>query len=140
MQSLSVGGVDGTTRNRFRGSSAAHRVRAKTGTLNGVSCLSGYVGEGPDVLVFSILVEGHRRRAVASVRAAQVSAVNAMMRFSRKAEGPPLPQDEEGTPSTDYENGDEIEDSDVTVPASSGENSGESSRSTDPEPGTKSAN
>ncbi len=41
LQSLSVGGVDGTTRNRFRGSSAAERVRAKTGTLNGVSCLSG---------------------------------------------------------------------------------------------------
>ena len=47
LQSLSVGGVDGTTRNRFRGSSAAERVRAKTGTLNGVSCLSGYVGDNP---------------------------------------------------------------------------------------------
>jgi len=44
LQSLSVGGVDGTTRNRFLGSSAAERVRAKTGTLNGVSCLSGYRG------------------------------------------------------------------------------------------------
>jgi D-alanyl-D-alanine carboxypeptidase/D-alanyl-D-alanine-endopeptidase (penicillin-binding protein 4) len=41
LQSLSVGGVDGTTHNRFRGSAAAERVRAKTGTLNGVSCLSG---------------------------------------------------------------------------------------------------
>ena len=109
MQSLSVGGVDGTTRNRFRGSSAAHRVRAKTGTLTGVSCLSGYVGEGSDVLVFSILVEGHKRRAVTSVRAAQVSAVNAMMRFARKAEGP-LP-DEESTPSADLETGAEAEES-----------------------------
>jgi D-alanyl-D-alanine carboxypeptidase/D-alanyl-D-alanine-endopeptidase (penicillin-binding protein 4) len=105
MQSLSVGGVDGTTRNRFRGSSASHRVRAKTGTLTGVSCLSGYVGDASDVLVFSILVEGHRQRAVTSIRAAQVSAVNAMMRFARKAEGP-LP-DEESIPSTDLETGDE---------------------------------
>jgi D-alanyl-D-alanine carboxypeptidase/D-alanyl-D-alanine-endopeptidase (penicillin-binding protein 4) len=109
MQSLSVGGVDGTTRNRFRGSSAAHRVRAKTGTLTGVSCLSGYVGDGSDVLVFSILVEGHKRRAVTSVRAAQVSAVNAMMRFARKAEGP-LP-DEESVPSSDLETGAEAEES-----------------------------
>jgi D-alanyl-D-alanine carboxypeptidase/D-alanyl-D-alanine-endopeptidase (penicillin-binding protein 4) len=105
MQSLSVGGVDGTTRNRFRGSLASHRVRAKTGTLNGVSCLSGYVGDGLDVLVFSILVEGHRQRAVTSIRGAQVSAVNAMMRFARKAEGP-LP-DEESAPNTDLETGDE---------------------------------
>ena len=109
MQSLSVGGVDGTTRNRFRGSSAAHRVRAKTGTLTGVSCLSGYVGDGSDVLVFSILVEGHRRLAVTSVRAAQVSAVNAMMRFARKAESPP--PDEDIVPSTDLETGDEADES-----------------------------
>jgi serine-type D-Ala-D-Ala carboxypeptidase/endopeptidase (penicillin-binding protein 4) len=109
MQSLSVGGVDGTTRNRFRGSSAAHRVRAKTGTLTGVSCLSGYVGDGSEVLVFSILVEGHRKRAVTGVRSAQVSAVNAMMRFARKAEGP-LP-DEEIIPSTDLETGAEAEES-----------------------------
>jgi D-alanyl-D-alanine carboxypeptidase/D-alanyl-D-alanine-endopeptidase (penicillin-binding protein 4) len=109
MQSLSVGGVDGTTRNRFRGTSAAHRVRAKTGTLTGVSCLSGYVGDGSDVLVFSILVEGHRSRAVTSVRAAQVSAVNAMMRFARKGESP-LP-DSESIPSSDLETGAEAEES-----------------------------
>jgi D-alanyl-D-alanine carboxypeptidase/D-alanyl-D-alanine-endopeptidase (penicillin-binding protein 4) len=88
LQSLSVGGVDGTTRNRFRNSSAAERVRAKTGTLNGVSCLSGYVGDKSDVVAFSIMVEGHRHRAVTSVRSAQVSAVNAMMRYARGTLGP----------------------------------------------------
>jgi D-alanyl-D-alanine carboxypeptidase/D-alanyl-D-alanine-endopeptidase (penicillin-binding protein 4) len=111
MQSLSVGGVDGTTRNRFRGSSAAHRVRAKTGTLNGVSCLSGFVGDGAEILAFSILVEGHRRRAVASVRLAQVSAVNAMMRFARGSMGP-LPV-EETTPGNDFETGDETDEEDT---------------------------
>jgi len=120
MQSLSVGGVDGTTRNRFHGSSASHRVRAKTGTLNGVSCLSGYVGDASDVLVFSILVEGHRKRAVPTIRAAQVSAVNAMMRFSRKAEGP-IP-DEEAIPNTDLETGAEAEESEG-APLESGESS-----------------
>ena len=108
MQSLSVGGVDGTTRNRFRGTLAARRVRAKTGTLTGVSCLSGFVGDASDVLVFSILVEGHRRRAVPSVRAAQVSAVNAMMRFARKGEGP-LPDESSILNSTDFESGEELD-------------------------------
>jgi D-alanyl-D-alanine carboxypeptidase/D-alanyl-D-alanine-endopeptidase (penicillin-binding protein 4) len=107
MQSLSVGGVDGTTRNRFRGTSAAHRVRAKTGTLTGVSCLSGFVGDGSDILAFSILVEGHRKRAVPAVRGAQVSAVNAMMRFARRAAGV-LPSDE-GASGTDFETGDEVD-------------------------------
>lgn len=119
MQSLSVGGVDGTTRNRFRGSSAAHRVRSKTGTLNGVSCLSGFVGDGPEILAFSILVEGHRARSVPSVRAAQVSAVNAMMRFARGSAGP-LPV-EELAPGNDFETGDETDDEDTA--ASEGEGS-----------------
>ena len=114
MQSLSVGGVDGTTRNRFRGTSAAHRVRAKTGTLTGVSCLSGFVGDGSDILAFSILVEGHRRRAVPAVRGAQVSAVNAMMRFARRAAGA-LPT-EEGGSEADFENGDE-QDENEAAPA-----------------------
>jgi D-alanyl-D-alanine carboxypeptidase/D-alanyl-D-alanine-endopeptidase (penicillin-binding protein 4) len=87
LQSLSVGGVDGTTRNRFKGTLAAERVRAKTGTLRGKSCLSGLVGDGPDVLAFSILVEGLRGRSLAAVRGAQVTCVNAMMRYVRDAQG-----------------------------------------------------
>jgi len=127
VQSLSVGGVDGTTKNRFFGSSAAHRVRAKTGTLNGVSCLSGYVGDDADVLVFSILVEGHRKRAVPKVRAAQVAAVNAMMRFARRAAGPPPA--EEATPGSDLETGGETEES-VDLPS---ESPAEGTDSSDPE-------
>jgi len=105
LQSLSVGGVDGTTRNRFRGSSAAERVRAKTGTLNGVSCLSGYVGDKSDVVAFSIMVEGHRHRAVTSVRSAQVSAVNAMMRYARGSLG--SAPAEQAMPTEDLETGGE---------------------------------
>lgn len=107
LQSLSVGGVDGTTRNRFRDTTAAHRVRAKTGTLAGVSCLSGFVGEGSEILAFSILVEGHRRSAVSAVRSAQVSAVNAMMHFARRAAV--APTGEEGATGTDFENGEELD-------------------------------
>jgi serine-type D-Ala-D-Ala carboxypeptidase/endopeptidase (penicillin-binding protein 4) len=121
MQSLSVGGVDGTTRNRFRGSSAAHRVRAKTGTLNGVSCLSGFVGDGSEILAFSILVEGHRKRSVPSVRGAQVSAVNAMMRFAKRVAGP-LPGDD-AAPGSDFETGDEADEGDAEADAESSEKS-----------------
>jgi len=62
-------------------------VRAKTGTLAGKSCLSGLVGDGPDVLAFSILVEGLRGRSLHAVRSAQVTCVNAMMRYVREARG-----------------------------------------------------
>ena len=54
---LSIGGVDGTLRKRFRGELTKRRVRAKTGTLDDVISLSGYVlrdgARGP--VAFSIL-------------------------------------------------------------------------------------
>jgi D-alanyl-D-alanine carboxypeptidase/D-alanyl-D-alanine-endopeptidase (penicillin-binding protein 4) len=87
LQSLSVGGIDGTTRNRFKGTLAARRVRAKTGTLNGKSCLSGLVGDGDDVMVFSMMVQGFRGKSLPAVRASQVGAVTAMMRFVREGSG-----------------------------------------------------
>jgi D-alanyl-D-alanine carboxypeptidase/D-alanyl-D-alanine-endopeptidase (penicillin-binding protein 4) len=110
VQSLSIGGVDGTTRNRFRGSPAAERVRAKTGTLQGKSCLSGYVGDGHEILVFSILVDGLRGRklGLAAVRAAQVNAVNAMMRYARGVLG--APPEDENPPGMDLETGEEEQD------------------------------
>jgi len=54
---LAIGGVDGTLRKRFRDDVGRRRVRAKTGTLDDVIALSGYVlrdaGRGP--IAFSIL-------------------------------------------------------------------------------------
>ena len=106
LQSLSVGGVDGTTRNRFKGTIAAERVRAKTGTLNGKSCLSGLVGDGSDVLAFSILVEGIRGRHLAEVRGAQVGCVNAMMRYVYESlDGPKPLEASRAGPTTDFETG-----------------------------------
>ena len=107
MQSLSVGGIDGTTRNRFKGTIAAERVRAKTGTLHGKSCLSGLVGDGSDVLAFSILVEGIRGHHLAEVRGAQVGCVNAMMRYVYDAAGGarPLEVARSGAPTNDFETG-----------------------------------
>jgi len=91
LASLAVGGIDGTIRGRFLGTDAVGLVRAKTGTLSGVSALSGYVGDTGDVLVFSIFVEGFRHRTLAAVRRAQVRMVEAMLAYLRSDEAKPRP-------------------------------------------------
>jgi serine-type D-Ala-D-Ala carboxypeptidase/endopeptidase (penicillin-binding protein 4) len=94
LASLAIAGIDGTIRNRFLGTDAVGLVRAKTGTLTGVSALSGYVGEKDDVLVFTIFVEGFRHRRVNEVRHAQVQMVEAMLKYLRADE--PAPAGEPG--------------------------------------------
>lgn len=57
--SLTIGGVDGTLRNRFRGTAAAGNIRGKTGTIDQVSALSGYITTaGGEQLVLSIVING----------------------------------------------------------------------------------
>jgi D-alanyl-D-alanine carboxypeptidase/D-alanyl-D-alanine-endopeptidase (penicillin-binding protein 4) len=57
---LSIGGADGTLRHRFRGWSRERAIRAKTGTLDAVASLSGYVlsPSGRSPVAFSIFVNG----------------------------------------------------------------------------------
>ena len=57
LSSLPIAGVDGTLRNRMQGMYAEKTLRAKTGTLSGVSALAGYTvtAEG-EVLAFGILI------------------------------------------------------------------------------------
>jgi serine-type D-Ala-D-Ala carboxypeptidase/endopeptidase (penicillin-binding protein 4) len=58
MTSLPVSGRDGTT--RWRMDAAQGWIRAKTGTLENVSALSGYVGlPSGEVLAFSVIVNDH---------------------------------------------------------------------------------
>ena len=54
--SLAIAGQDGTLAGRMGGTSAAGRCRGKTGTLSGVSALSGYCGSDKGVVAFSILM------------------------------------------------------------------------------------
>ena len=61
LASLAVSGADGTLANRMAGSAAERYVRAKTGTLAKVSCLSGVAGApGQKPLVFSFLMNDVR--------------------------------------------------------------------------------
>ena len=54
---LPVGGIDGTLKNRMKGTAAASNVRAKTGTLRYVNALSGYLTTAAgERLVFSIML------------------------------------------------------------------------------------
>lgn len=56
---LTIGGVDGTLRNRFKGTKTQGNVRGKTGTIDQVSALSGYVTTaGGERVAFSIIVNG----------------------------------------------------------------------------------
>ena len=57
--SLSIAGIDGTLTNRFRGTAAASNMRGKTGTIDQVSALSGYVTTAAgEQLVLTIIVNG----------------------------------------------------------------------------------
>lgn len=57
--SLPIGGLDGTLASRFEVPLLHSRVRAKTGTMTGVSNLAGYLDQGDgEVLAFAIMMEG----------------------------------------------------------------------------------
>ncbi len=60
LASLPVGGVDGTLTRRMRGMSAEGVLRAKTGTLRGLTALAGYtVTADGETVAFSILVSNY---------------------------------------------------------------------------------
>ena len=63
LTSLPIAGVDGTTRNRLVGTMGQGRVRAKTGTLQNVTALSGYAtAPNGKTYAFAIIVNDYPGR------------------------------------------------------------------------------
>ena len=58
--SFPVAGIDGTLEKRMRKTAAANNVHAKTGTLTGVSCISGYLTTKKNhTIAFSIMMQNY---------------------------------------------------------------------------------
>ena len=76
VNSLPVGGIDGTLENRFPSGPAQANVRAKTGTMTSVSSLGGYVStESGRPIAFALMCNNYTS-PTSAVRAAQDRIVN----------------------------------------------------------------
>ncbi len=64
LNTIPIGGWDGTLEDRMQNEESVAKIIAKTGTLSGVSCLSGYIfTTRGDPLAFSILMNGYVNEA-----------------------------------------------------------------------------
>ena len=68
-EALPIAGVDGTLRNRMKGTAAERNVRAKTGTIGNVNTLSGYVTTAAgERLAFSLMLNAYNADSKNSVK------------------------------------------------------------------------
>ncbi len=87
LSSMGIAGKDGTLRYRFEGSEAVGRLRAKTGTLENVTALSGYVQSlGGEKFTFSILVNDYTGKSAPVVQG--IDALGAAIAASGTVQGP----------------------------------------------------
>jgi D-alanyl-D-alanine carboxypeptidase/D-alanyl-D-alanine-endopeptidase (penicillin-binding protein 4) len=79
-RALPVAGEEGTVAHRMNGTAADGRCWAKTGTLIGVSTLSGYCRAGHGLVAFSILMNSVD---IATAHSAQDRMVALIARYRR---------------------------------------------------------
>ncbi len=87
ISALPIAGVDGTLRNRMKGTVAAGNVRAKTGSLRWTSSLSGYVTTAAgEHLVFSLMVNRYQSSASGGTARQDLDAIAVLLAgFSGKS-------------------------------------------------------
>lgn len=79
LNSLSITGQDGTLLERFRGSDLRHRVIGKSGFIEGVSCLSGFLrAKDNQWYAFSIMMNGMPAKSAALAHGVQEKIVHAL--------------------------------------------------------------
>jgi D-alanyl-D-alanine carboxypeptidase/D-alanyl-D-alanine-endopeptidase (penicillin-binding protein 4) len=87
LSSMGIAGKDGTLRYRFEGSDAVGRLRAKTGTLENVSALSGYVqAVGGEKFIFSTMVNDYAGKSAPVIQS--IDALGVAIAASGSAKGP----------------------------------------------------
>jgi D-alanyl-D-alanine carboxypeptidase/D-alanyl-D-alanine-endopeptidase (penicillin-binding protein 4) len=80
--SLALAGADGTISHRMEGGLAQRYVRAKTGSLGGISCLSGYAGAPlRPPLAFAIFMNDLPETGVPAARRAQDQIAEALVAY-----------------------------------------------------------
>lgn len=80
LEALPIAGVDGTLKNRMKGTPAANNVRAKTGTLLWASSISGYVTSAAgEHLVFSVMLNRYRSPDRSSPARAELDVIPVML-------------------------------------------------------------
>jgi len=83
-ESLPVGGVDGTLKNRMRNTRAQGNVHAKTGSISGVSTLSGYVRTADGRMLAFSFMANHFPGMITSLRNAQDRVMELLANFSER--------------------------------------------------------
>lgn len=75
-QTLPIGGVDGTLRRRFVGTSLEGRIYAKTGTLSGTNALAGFMHtKSGQMLIFSAFANERPSQAASAIDALDATLV-----------------------------------------------------------------
>ncbi len=88
MQSLSIGGKDGTLAHRFLAPQFADRIHAKTGTLSNVVALSGLLLTNPArPLAFALVTNKHARGYKTRIRRAHEQVMAALTEYVAKHDG-----------------------------------------------------